>query len=71
MTFRFGYDPAGLFQESPMYISGFSLLLLILDIYTAYLILTSSARQDRKLLWLVIIFFLPVVGPLLYLILGR
>jgi hypothetical protein len=54
-----------------MYISGFSLLLLILDIYTAYLILTSSARQDRKLLWLVIIFFLPVVGPLLYLILGR
>jgi hypothetical protein len=54
-----------------MYISGFGLLLVILDIYTAYLILTGPSRQEKKLVWLIIIFFLPVLGPILYLLLGR
>jgi hypothetical protein len=52
-----------------MYIGG--LLLLILDIYTAYLILTTGGDPAKKLLWLIIILLLPLVGPILYLILGR
>jgi Phospholipase_D-nuclease N-terminal len=53
-----------------MYYGG-GLLVLILDIYAMYLILNSSANANQKLLWLIIVVVLPILGPILYLLLGR
>jgi hypothetical protein len=47
------------------------LLVLVLDIYTIYLILTSSADPAMKLIWVIVVLLLPLVGPILYLLLGR
>ena len=48
-----------------------SLLILVLDIYAIFLVLTSSASVAWKLIWILLILFLPVVGMLLYFLLGR
>jgi len=48
-----------------------ALLILVLDIYVIYLIVTSSAETGMKLLWVIVVLVLPVVGPILYLLLGR
>jgi len=47
------------------------LLLLILDIYVIYLILTSAAEMGMKLVWVIVVLLLPLLGPILYLVLGR
>ena len=47
------------------------LLLLILDIYVIYLILNGSGDSNKKLLWIIIVLFLPLLGPILYLLLAR
>ena len=54
----------------PMY-SIVGLLILILDIYCIYLILTGSGDMGIKLVWVIVVLLLPLVGPILYLILGR
>ncbi|HEY8751133.1 MAG TPA: PLD nuclease N-terminal domain-containing protein [Tepidisphaeraceae bacterium] len=46
-------------------------LLFILDIYVIYLILTGSGDTGMKLLWVIIVLVLPLVGPILYILLGR
>jgi hypothetical protein len=48
-----------------------SLLVLVLDIYCIYLILTSSGEIGMKLVWIIVVLFLPILGPILYLLLGR
>jgi hypothetical protein len=48
-----------------------SLLLLILDIYVIYLILTSSLEAGMKLVWVILVLILPLLGPVLYLVIGR
>ncbi len=50
---------------------GGGLLILILDIYCIYLILTDSKAETNKLLWILIVLLLPIIGPILYLLLGR
>jgi hypothetical protein len=47
------------------------LLLLILDIYIIYLILTGSGDTGTKLIWVIVVLLLPLIGPILYLLLGR
>ena len=47
------------------------LLVLILDIYVIYLIVTGSGDGVKKLIWILVVLFLPVIGPLLYLLIGR
>jgi len=47
------------------------LLILVLDIYVIYLILNSSAETGMKLVWVIVVLLLPLVGPILYLLLGR
>jgi hypothetical protein len=47
------------------------LLLLVLDIYVIYLILTRSGDSGKKLLWIIVVILLPLIGPILYLLLGR
>jgi hypothetical protein len=52
-------------------ISIVGLLLFILDIYVIYLIATSSAEIAMKLIWVIVVLILPLVGPILYIVLGR
>ncbi|HVU64444.1 MAG TPA: PLDc N-terminal domain-containing protein [Phycisphaerales bacterium] len=47
------------------------LVVLILDIIAAVEILTGSKPALNKLLWLLVIFLLPVIGMILYFLLGR
>ena len=44
---------------------------LALVIYTIYLVITGPRSEERKLLWLILIVFLPLLGPILYLLVGR
>ena len=53
-----------------MYYGG-GLVVLVLDIYCLYLVLNSSASSEKKILWALIIILLPLLGPILYLLLGR
>lgn len=48
-----------------------SLLLLVLDIYVIYLILTGPGDAAKKILWVIVVLILPLIGPILYLLLGR
>lgn len=48
----------------------FGLLVLIADIYAIYQILTSSASTGAKLLWTLLVLFLPVVGFIIWLLAG-
>ena len=56
--------------EKTMYTIG-GLLLLLLDIYVIYLILTSAGDMAKKLLWVIVVLFLPLLGPILYFLLRR
>jgi len=47
------------------------LLILILDIYVIMLIIQSSADAGMKLVWVIVVLLLPLIGPILYLLLGR
>ncbi|WP_020396222.1 PLDc N-terminal domain-containing protein [Thiolinea disciformis] len=52
-------------------LSGFlGFLILIIDIYIIFKVFKSSASLGKKILWTAIIFFLPVVGILLWWFLG-
>jgi hypothetical protein len=46
------------------------LLILALDIYVIYMILTSGGDPGMKLLWVIIVLLLPLIGPILYFLLG-
>lgn len=48
-----------------------ALLILILDIYVIYLIVTSGGDPGMKLVWVIVVLLLPLIGPILYLLLGR
>jgi hypothetical protein len=45
-------------------------LWFILTIYVLYLIITGSADSTSKLIWVLLVLFLPVLGPILYLLIG-
>ena len=47
------------------------LLLLVLDIYVIVLIVNSRMDPGMKLVWVIVVLLLPLVGPILYLVLGR
>jgi hypothetical protein len=47
------------------------LLVLILDIYAIYLIVTGRGEIVIKLVWVIVVLLLPLLGPILYLLLGR
>ncbi len=48
-----------------------SILHLILIVYCFYSVWTSASTMGTKVLWSLAIFFLPIIGPILYLLLGR
>jgi hypothetical protein len=47
------------------------LIVLALDIYAIYLVLTGASSGANKVLWIVVILLLPVLGMILYFLLGR
>lgn len=48
----------------------FGLLILILDIWAIVSIAQSSASTGTKVLWIVLVLLLPVLGLILWLLLG-
>jgi hypothetical protein len=47
------------------------LLILVLDIIAIVSIVKSSADTGKKILWLLLVIFLPVIGMILYFVLGN
>ena len=43
-----------------------SLVILVLDIYAIVMILQSSAKGIEKLIWSLVVFFLPLIGLVIW-----
>lgn len=48
----------------------FGLLILILDVWAIVSIVQSSASTGTKVLWVVLVLLMPVIGLILWLLLG-
>jgi len=48
-----------------------SLLVLALDIIVIMDILRSSKDKEKKILWIIAVVFLPLLGPILYYVMGK
>lgn len=48
-----------------------SFLILIIDIIVIIDIIKSNKDNEKKILWIIAVVFLPVLGPILYYFLGR
>jgi len=47
------------------------LIVLVLDILAIFSVLTGKGSMGHKVLWIVLILLLPVVGLILYFLIGR
>ncbi len=47
------------------------LLVLVLDVIVVLDILRSSKDMEKKILWIIAVVFLPVLGPVLYYVIGK
>jgi hypothetical protein len=54
-----------------MYINIIGLLVLVLDIICILQVLQSSMDSGKKILWVIIILLLPLLGPILWFLIGR
>jgi hypothetical protein len=53
--------------EKAMDLTGIgSLIILIADIYAIVMILQSSAKSIEKLIWSLVVFFLPLIGLIIW-----
>jgi hypothetical protein len=48
-----------------------SLLVLILDIFCILQVVQTSMDGMKKLVWILVILILPILGPILWLLIGR
>lgn len=48
----------------------FGLIVLIADVYALYNIITSGASTGSKIVWCLVVLFLPVLGFVAWLIMG-
>jgi hypothetical protein len=55
----------------PTTMSLVGLVVLILDIWAIVSVLTGRSEVLRKVLWIVLILLFPVIGVLLYFLIGR
>ena len=46
-------------------------LVIILDLVAIFSVLAGASSPGRKVLWIVVIILLPVIGMLLYFLIGR
>ncbi len=47
------------------------LLILIIDVIVVIDILKGNKDNEKKILWIIAVIFLPVVGPILYYFIGK
>ena len=47
------------------------IIILALDIYAIYTILSGSGDAGKKLLWVILVLFLPILGMILWFAIGR
>ena len=48
-----------------------SLIILIIDIVVILDIIRSNKDTEKKVLWIIAVIFLPILGPILYYVLGK
>jgi hypothetical protein len=48
-----------------------SLLILVIDIIVIIDIIKSNKDTEKKILWIIAVVFLPVLGPILYYVVGK
>lgn len=48
-----------------------SLAVIVLDVIVILDILRSNKDSEKKILWIIAVVFLPLLGPILYLVIGR
>lgn len=48
-----------------------SFLILVIDVIVIIDILKSNKDNERKILWIIAVVFLPILGPILYYFIGR
>ncbi len=49
----------------------FYLIILVIDIVVILDILKSTKDTEKKILWIIAVVFLPVLGPILYYVIGK
>ena len=49
----------------------FYLIILVIDIVVILDIIKSSKDTEKKILWIIAVVFLPVLGPILYYVIGK
>ena len=55
----------------PIFGGIFGLIVLVLDIFAIWDCLNKSYAIEKKILWIVLILLLPIIGLILYFLLGR
>ena len=48
-----------------------SLVILVIDVIAIFDIVNSSKSTQKKVLWTIAVVFLPILGPLLWYVLGK
>jgi hypothetical protein len=48
-----------------------SIIVLIIDIVVVMDILRSNKDMEKKILWIIAVIFLPLLGPVLYYVIGK
>ena len=48
-----------------------SLLILVLDVIVVVDIIKGNKDMEKKMLWIALVIFLPLLGPLLYYTVGK
>ncbi len=47
------------------------LIVLIIDVIVVMDILRSNKDMEKKVLWIIAVIFLPILGPVLYYVIGK
>lgn len=47
------------------------LIILIIDVLVVIDIIKSNKDTEKKILWVIAVVFLPILGPVLYFIIGK
>jgi len=51
--------------------SFFYLIVLVIDVVVIMDILRSNKDMEKKILWIIAVIFLPLLGPVLYYVIGK
>jgi len=47
------------------------LIVLVIDVVVVMDILRSNKDMEKKILWIIAVIFLPILGPVLYYVIGK